>query len=139
MKTGFLYHAFGIWKQECSRVRYEAKSIILEVQTRLEKLRCSCCQSRDVIRSSSIVRTIKSIPIGKTPVIIQMKVQRMECKFCDAIRQENVHFVTGKHGYSNKMARYVVDLSRIGTIKAVESVMGYGKGNTKEVSISTLQ
>lgn len=133
MKTSFLYHAFGIREQECSRVRYEDKRIILEVQTRSEKLRCSCCQSRNIIRSGTIVREIKSIPIGKTPIIIRMKVQRLECKSCQSIRQENIHFVTGKHSYSNKMARYVVDLSRIGTIKDVANLLHLSWDTVKEI------
>ena len=34
MTTSFLYQAFGIREQECTRVRYEDNSIILEIQTR---------------------------------------------------------------------------------------------------------
>ena len=58
-----------------------------------------------------------------------MKVQRVECKSCGCIRQEDIHFVTGKRSYTNKFARYVVDLSRIGTIKDVADggVMAYDR------------
>jgi len=36
MHTSFLYHAFGVREQACSRVRYEDKRIVLNLQTRSE-------------------------------------------------------------------------------------------------------
>ena len=68
MDTSFLYHAFGVREQECSRVRYEDKSIIFEVQTRSEKLCCPCCKSRHVIRSGSTIRRFRGVPIGHKSV-----------------------------------------------------------------------
>jgi Transposase and inactivated derivatives len=62
-----------------------------------------------------------------------MKVQRLACKSCGSIRQEHVHFVTGKHSYSNKMARYVVELSRIGTIKDVANLLYLSWDTVKEI------
>lgn len=37
MNTSFLYHALGVREQECSRIRYEDNSIILDIQTRMDK------------------------------------------------------------------------------------------------------
>ncbi|WP_239056989.1 helix-turn-helix domain-containing protein [Paludibacter sp. 221] len=119
MRVSFLYHALGVREQECSGIRYEDKRIILQLQTREEKLRCPCCKSKDIICSGSHIRTIRSVPIGSKEILLELKFQRICCKTCGCIRQENVHFVTGKQRYSSKFKKLVVELSRIGTIKDV--------------------
>ena len=62
-----------------------------------------------------------------------MKIQRIECKSCGCIRQEKIHFVTGKRCYTNKFARYVVDLSRIGTIKDVALFLNVSWDTVKDI------
>jgi len=119
MYTSFLYHAFGVREQECSCVRYEDNSIVLKLQTRKDKLCCSVCKSKNYIRSGVQIRRVRSVPIGSKQVILEIKVQRLACKDCQSIRQEHIHFVTGKRAYSNRLARLVVELSRVGTIKDV--------------------
>lgn len=52
-----------------------------------------------------------------------MTVQRLECKDCEKIRQEKIHFATGKRTYTHRLERLVVELSRIGRIKDVESFL----------------
>ena len=78
MTTSFLYQAFGIREQECTRVRYEDNSIILEIQTRKDKLVCPQCKSRHINRSGSHIRRIRNVPIGSKQVIMNVKVQRIE-------------------------------------------------------------
>ncbi|MDD7256801.1 MAG: transposase family protein [Prevotellaceae bacterium] len=68
-----------------------------------------------------------------------MKVQRLECKKCGCVRQESIHFVTGKRAYTNKFARYVVSLSRIGTIKDVASFLHVLWDTIKEIQKIYLQ
>lgn len=138
MNTNFLYHAFGIREQECSSVHYEDRNIIVKVQTRSAKLRCSVCASRQVIRSGTILRQIRTIPIGSKPVIIKLKVQRLHCKACRVTRQENIHFVTGKRSYSNKLGHLVVELSRIGTIKDVARFLHLSWDTVKNIQKSYL-
>ena len=139
MNTSFLHHAFGVREQECSRVRYEDKSIILEIKTRSEKLRCPCCGSKHIIRSGNQLRRFRGIPIGSKPVILEMKVQRVECKDCHCIRQENIHFTTGKRSYTNRLARLVVELSRIGTIKDVAHFLHLSWDTVKDIQKRYLQ
>lgn len=133
MNTSFLYHAFGVREQICSRVRYEDNQIVLNVQTRSDKLCCSVCKSKNYIRSGSLIRHIRGVPIGSKPVIIATKVQRLACKDCGSIRQERIHFVTGKRAYSNKLARLVVELSRIGTIKDVANHLHLSWDTVKDI------
>ena len=65
------------------------------------------------------IRRIKSVPIANKPVILEVKQQRLYCLHCHKVVREHLHFVIGKHGYTNKLANLVLELSRIGTIKDV--------------------
>lgn len=139
MNTSFLYHAFGVREQECSRIRYEDNSIILDIQTRIDKLRCPCCQSRHITLSGSHDRLIRSVPIGSKPVFLKMKIHRVKCKECSCVRQENVHFLTGKRTYTNRFSRLVVELSRIGTIQDVARFLHLSWDTVKDIQKRYLQ
>jgi transposase len=133
MHTSFLYHAFGVREQECSSVRYEDNSIVLKVQTRKEKLCCPASKSKNCILPGSHLRRIRGVPVGNKQVYIEMKVQRIECKDCGSIRREDIHFVTGRRAYSNKLARPVVELSRTGTIKDVANHLHISRDTVKDI------
>jgi transposase len=86
-----------------------------------------------VIRSGSVTRRFRGAPIGHKPVILEMKVQRLSCKDCHSIRQENLHFVTGKRTCTNQLSRLVVELSRMGTIKDVAHHLHLSWDTVKEI------
>lgn len=139
MNTSFLYHALGVREQECSRIRYEDNSITLDIQTRMDKLRCPCCQSRHVTLSGSHERLIRSIPIGSKPVVLKMKIHRIKCKECSCVRQEKVHFLTGKRTYTNRFSRLAVELSRIGTIQDIAHFLHLSWDTVKDIQKRYLQ
>ena len=114
-----MYHAFGIREQECTRTRYEGGKIVLEIRTREDKLYCAKCGSRHVIKSGSTLRRLRCVPVGSRPIILEMTVQRLECKDCGAIQQEKIHFVRGKERHTYRMRLHVLDLCRMGTIADV--------------------
>ena len=134
MNPSYLYHAFGVRHQECTKTEYKGNQNIHYIQTKSEKL---CCPK--IIRSGSIYRDIRSVPVGHRETILRMKVQRIECKSCGCIRQEKIHFVTGKRGYTNRFARYVVGLSRIGTIKDVAQFLNVSWDTVKDIQKRYLQ
>lgn len=133
MNTSLLYHAFGVREQECLGINYEDNSIIIKIQTRSDKLRCPCCGSRHFIRRGVCFRTFHCVPIGSKQVKLSMQVQRIQCKECHNTRQENIHFVTGKRAYTNKLARLVVTLSRIGTIKDIANFLHLSWDTVKDI------
>lgn len=133
MNTSFLYQAFGIREQECHRCQYKDNSIVVKVQTRKEKLRCPVCGSRHVIGFGTVERQFRSVPIGSKQVWVKMKVQRIKCKDCHCVRQESIHFVTGKRSYTNRFSRYVLELSRIGTIQDVARFLHISWDTVKEI------
>jgi len=133
-----MYHCLGIREQECTRVRYEGGKTIFEIRTKESKLYCPKCKSRHVIRSGSTVRQIKCVPIGARPVILEMTVQRLECKDCGAVRQENIHFIRGKERYTYRMKRFVLDLCKIGTITDVAKLVCMSWDTVKDILKSEL-
>jgi len=133
-----MYHCLGIREQECTRVRYEGGKTIFEIRTKESKLYCPKCKSRHVIRSGSTVRQIKCVPIGARPVILEMTVQRQECKDCGAVRQENIHFIRGKERYTYRMKRFVLDLCKIGTITDVAKLVCMSWDTVKDILKSEL-
>lgn len=139
MNTSFLYHALGVREQECSRIRYEDNSIILDIQTRMDKLRCPCCQSSHITLSGSHDRLIRSVPIGSKSVFLKMRIHRVKCKECSCVRQEHVHFLTGKRTYTNRFSRLVVELSRIGTIQDVARFLHLSWDTVKDIQKRYLQ
>lgn len=72
-------------------------------------------------------------------MILEMKVRRIECKDCHCICQENIHFSTGKRSYTNRLARLVDELSRIGTIKDVVHFLHLSWDTVKNIQKRYLQ
>ena len=128
-----MYHCLGIRDQECTCTRYEGGRIIFKIRTRDDKLYCARCGSRHVIKSGSTVRRFRSVPIGSRQIILEMTVQRLECKDCGAIQQERVHFVRGKERYTYRMKRFVLDLCRIGTIADVAKQVHMSWDTVKDI------
>ena len=133
METSFMYQALGIREQDCSRVRYEGGKIVLEIKTREDKLYCAECGSRHVIKSGSTVRQFRCVPIGARQIILEMTVQRLECKDCGAVRQENIHFVRGKERYTYRMKCHVMDLCKTGTITDIAKFLHMSWDTVKDI------
>ena len=138
METSFMYQALGIREQECSRVRYEGGKIILTIRTREDKLYCAKCGGRHVIKSGSTVRRFRCVPIGSRQIILEMTVQRLECKDCGAVQQERIHFVRGKERYTYRMKRHVLDLCKIGTISDIAKFLHMSWDTVKDILKSEL-
>lgn len=94
---------------------------------------CTKCGSNHVIRSGTVTRDFKSVPVGGKPVTIRMKVQRLECKECGHVCQEHIHFADDKTGYTHRMKRYVADLCRICTLTAAAAMLGMSWNTVKEI------
>lgn len=75
MNPSYLYHAFGVRHQECTKTEYKGNQNIHYIQIRKDELCCPECKSRKIIRSGSIYRDIRSVPVGHRETILRMKVQ----------------------------------------------------------------
>ncbi len=68
-----------------------------------------------------------------------MKVQRYKCKECGNDDYERVSFVKGNRSYSNRFAKYVVDLLRTMTIQEASKRLGVSWDIVKDIHTTYLK
>jgi len=119
MSTSLLYHAFGLKGYVHRRAEYLGGEVHLHVVQPTKGLHCAVCGSRQVIRRGGRERRFRGLPIGKRAVWIELKVPRLECKVCGAVRQAEVSFAPGQHSYTKRLARYIVELAQHMTMQDV--------------------
>lgn len=134
-----MYHAFGVRFSKCTATDYKDKGIVLNIQTRDDKLRCPCCKSKNIVRNGFRERNIRSVPIGSKPVTLHVKIQRIICRDCGCDAQEKLHFTTGKQTYTHRLARFVICLLKLGTIQDVACFLGMSWATIKDIHKNYLQ
>lgn len=139
MNTDILHSAFGVSKQDCLEVRCESTQIILKIQTPKEKLCCSCCGSNNVIHNGSKLRRFRSVPLGSRPCSLEMSVQRLTCKDCGAIAQEEIDFAKGKRRHTKFFANMVIDMSRFATIQDIAWFLDVSWDVVRNIQMEFLQ
>jgi transposase len=133
MSTSLLYHGFGIVGYRHQRCDFVGGEIQVTVEPPPHRLRCGACRSRRVIRRGGRKRRFRGLPIGRRAVWIVLRVPRLECKACGAVRQADVPFAPGQHGYTKRFARYVVELARHMTMWDVAQHLGVSWNLVKEL------
>jgi transposase len=133
MSINILYHAFGLHSYEYICTQYEEGNLIFSVKRRRQKIRCPVCDSRDVVLRGTTFRRFKTIPIGSKKVFLDCEIQRVECRRCRAIRQENIGFADPRFTYSRAFERYALDLLKHMTIQDVAKHLGISWGVIKEM------
>lgn len=133
MDVSFMYHGFGLRTVECSRTEYKDNGIVLNVQTREEKLCCPECKSKKIIRNGYAIRRFRCVPIGRKAVYIDMRVQRLKCRVCGCDQQERIPFTTGKRHTTHRLERLVVDLMKMMTISETAAYLGLSWSTVKDI------
>jgi len=139
MSAGILYHGFGIEGYKYVRTFYEEGMVTFVLSQARERLRCPRCGSRHVERHGEVVRTFRVLPIGRKPVQVVLSIARVSCEKCWIIRQVKVDFADEYQRYSRSFERYVLDLSRHMTIKAVAQHLQISWDTVKEIQKRHLQ
>ena len=139
MSTSLLYHAFGIIGYFYQNTRYIANAIMVAIREDQWRLRCPICRSRKVLCRGKVIRRFRTIPIGQKAVYIDLPVQRVQCSKCQAVRQVKVRFADERKGYTRVFERWVLELSRHMTIRAVARYLGVSWDLVKEIQKCSLQ
>jgi len=139
MNTSLLYHVFGLQKQMVVRTEYKNGRVCVKVKTKEDKLQCSACGSYQVIKSGKKERLFRALPVGRKPVFLLAEIHRLKCKSCGLIRQEHISFAEERKSYTRTFKRYILELSKIGTIKDVAMHLGVSWDLVKEVQKEDLQ
>lgn len=138
MLTSLLYHGYGLTEQIYLKTSYVNDTIIFDVETKEDKLRCPNCNSYNVIQRGRKERKFKAPPICRKKVIIRIKIQRLGCKDCGRVRQEKLCFADSKKSYIKNMKHYIIDLSEVMTIQDIANHLGMQWDTIKEIQKDAL-
>jgi transposase len=119
MSTSLLYHAFGVRGYQYLKTAYSKGTTVFTIERNPDKLCCSACGSKDVIRQGSQVRDFHGVPIGSRKVTIKADIPRLQCRQCNKTRQAEIGFALPRRSYTKAFERYALELSRKTTIADV--------------------
>lgn len=139
MSTSLLYHAFGVRGYGYVRTEYDGGEIHFTIEQPDGQLRCTACGCREVIRKGGRMRRFRGLPIGRRPVWIWLRVPRLGCRECGMVRQAEISFAPGQHGYTKRFRRYVLDLAKAMTMADVARHLGVGWKLVKTILKAELQ
>jgi len=119
-----LYHCFGLGVVEVLRTDFSGGATVLHCRHPASRLRCACCYGSDVICRGTVRRRLRLVPVGSRRTWLEFELRRLECRGCGAVRQEKLSFAEPYKRYTRSFARYVLELSRLATIKDVATHLG---------------
>lgn len=134
-----LYHCFGLGVVEVLSTEFTGGKTVFRCRHAKERLACAGCHSGDVIRRGTVTRPFRLVPIGSRPTWLEFEVQRLECRSCGQLRQERLPFAKPRRRYTTAFARYVLELSRLGTIKDVARHLGVSWDLVAEIQREQLE
>ncbi len=133
MSTSLLYHAFGIRGYRYVRTEYVDGGVVFAIRQERELLSCPVCRSRHLILRGKVERRFRAPPIGRKPVTVVFPVPRIECLSCGVVRQVEITFARERRRHTQAFERYVLELSRLMTIRDVARHLGVGWDLVKEI------
>ena len=133
MSTSFVYHAFGATTYNYRTSEYKDSSIFIHLEKKKKYQRCVLCRSRNVTLEGDGTTTVRTVPIGKKRVFLVLHLHVLRCKHCCALRRESRDVADPLKSYTRSFARYVLDLSKEMTIKAIARHLRVGWDLVKSI------
>ena len=87
---------------------------------------CPHCHSYTLLKNGTRARQIQTLPIGSRRCYIKLTNQRYKCTSCHWDGWQKISGILKGKSYTYRFAQHVVDLLRMGTIKAVANHLGVG-------------
>lgn len=139
MSTSLLYHGFGIRGYRYVRTKYVEGGVVFTIVQDVKTCRCPACASANIVLKGGRTRQFRGLPIGGKKVTIVLRVPRVKCDDCGAIRQVAIGFADPRRSYTRAFAEYVLELSRLMTIQDVARHLGISWDVVKEIVKGDLQ
>lgn len=133
MSTSILYHGFGVRGYRYTRSYFAEGKIVFSVEKDPTTLRCPCCEDRHVNRRGGTLRWFQTLPIGRKPVYIALRIPRVACPHCGIVRQIEIGFADPRRTYTKAFERYALELSRHMTIQDVAGHLGVSWDVVKDI------
>ena len=139
MSTSLLYHGFGVRGYKYQSTEYKEGTTFFKVTQDRLSLRCSQCNSRNVICKGTNDRELRAVPIGGKKVYIHIAVQRILCLCCGLLRQVKLKFAEERLSYTRSFERYALELCRCMTIQDVAKHLAISWDVIKDIQKRHLQ
>jgi transposase len=139
MSASVLYHGFGIRGYQYERTFYDEGVMTFRISQARDSLRCPRCGTPHVERRGEVPRCFRLLPIGPRPVQAVLGIPRVYCERCGITRQVKVAFADEHRRYARSFERYVLELSRHMTIKAVAEHLQISWDTVKEIQKQHLE
>lgn len=134
-----LYHCFGLGVVEILKVDHSGGSTVFHARHPRTAIRCPVCHGSDIRLRGTFDRDFRLPSIGCRKTVLRFFVQRVECLACGVVRQEHLSFARPYKRYTRSFARYVIELSRIGTVKDVAKHIGVSWDLVREIQERNLK
>jgi transposase len=134
-----LYHCFGLGVVEVLKVDHSGGRTVFHARHARDRISCSACHGSDVTLRGTIIRDFRLPSIGCRETVVRFCIQRVECPVCGVVRQEHLPFAEHYKRHTRSFARYVVELSRIGTVKDVAQHLGVSWDLVREIQQQHLE
>ena len=134
-----LYHGFGLRNVERYKTCFKGGVSVLSGRRPLARLVCRKCHSADVVRRGSTQRELRHVPIGVRPVIVDLRIQRLQCRQCGHLGNEHFLFLCGHKRYTRAFADYVARLSACMTVKDLAQHLRVSWGLIRSIQETYLQ
>jgi len=137
MSLAVLYHALGI--NGYHHLKTESRGGALYLYSVRAQDRCCLCQSWKVIGKGYCWRKLRTLPIGRKPVFVVVRMRRFYCRECRNTRYENLKIADRKKHYTHALESYVMDLCARMTIRDVSEHTRLHWATVKEIDKKRLR
>jgi transposase len=124
MTTRELYSSIGVTGYEHQQCWRKDGVFHLRVAAPVSCYRCPQCGNRDVIRRGTFNRVVHAPPIGKDRTQVFIQAPRLVCRRCERVLNAVLPNVVPLCNYTKSLARLVVDLRKMMTIRDVARYVG---------------
>ena len=133
MSTSQLYHNQDLKGVKYLRTSYARGRTTYHGVISDSYIKCSKCNSHNIVRSGGVFRTLKLLPTGTRHNLLYLFIPRVVCKKCGAIRQVNVPFLEGQKSYTRALASFVFSMSQFIPLKDVAVLCGLYWDTVKQI------
>ena len=134
-----LYKAIGVAGYEPLACWRKEGVFHLRMSAPASCYRCPQCGNRDVIRRGTVDRMVHAPRIGMDRTVLFIRTPRLECRICQRVLNAVLPNVVPHCNYTKSLAKLVVDLRKMMTIRDVARYLGVGEGMVRGIDKSYLQ
>ena len=139
MTTRELYRSIGVSGYEHHQCWRKDGFFFLRLAAPDTCLRCPQCGNREVIRRGTVDRVVHAPPIGMDRTQLFIQTPRLECRRCERVLNAVLPNVVPRCNYTKSLARLVIDLRKMMTIRDVAQYVGVSETMIRSIDKKYLE